>query len=338
MKKRTILVIQLALLALGIVAWGAINSDLKEQGKLAKRSNFLHLQGSPFGRTIALAMRGPVDVYWHRGAIHLDDHDHDHEHHGEPATISTKDLVIDLDPHDHGHGDHHGHDHHGHDHGDHHAHDHGTETNAQEPPSKPEGPRLYLLDKIKTMRTAYYSRTNTRMESPRHRAFVMGETQKKLALSYHMDPTNNACYGAYFMFLSEAVARVEGEKDEDGTIRARQLKALELARYTAYYCLNYQDEAPAMITAANAAHDYLQIYLKLPKPDPRVATEFLTILNGSLQRYTAIRAEMIRAGTWEKFPSARRKEMEDAFRLLSLFRETDLKAVNELTSTAAVTP
>ena len=77
-KTRWILV---ALLLGGSVAWVYSGKRLDRAGKLAYRPNVLCLKGSPFGRTIALAMRGPVDVYWHRGQVHLDEEDHEHGHH-----------------------------------------------------------------------------------------------------------------------------------------------------------------------------------------------------------------------------------------------------------------
>ena len=161
MSKSKIIALQLVLLAIGTVAWAWQSRSFQQDGKLAHEPNLLHLKRSPFGRTLALAMRGPVDVYWHRGGVH--DHGEGHEHaHGE------HDHDCDCDCGDHeGHG--HGHDHsHDHSHGSEsasevlvarleemkeHAHDHGPGESdpAQEAVAEEKeftGVRTWMLDRI----------------------------------------------------------------------------------------------------------------------------------------------------------------------------------------------
>ena len=73
-------IIQLVVLVVGLGGGLYLTAGLKQSGKLDYRPNVLTLNGSPFGRTLALAMRGPVDVYWHRGNVHDHEHGHDHSH------------------------------------------------------------------------------------------------------------------------------------------------------------------------------------------------------------------------------------------------------------------
>ena len=55
--------LQAGFLIAGLAAWGLQSSSLYSAGQFAKGHNPLHLKQSPFGRTLSLAMRGPVDVY-----------------------------------------------------------------------------------------------------------------------------------------------------------------------------------------------------------------------------------------------------------------------------------
>lgn len=391
--KRNTRITLIVLLVVGAATWTVVAAILKKSGDLAFQPNALHLKGSPYGRTLALAMRGPADVYWHRGEGG-DEHECgpgcDHESHDESAHDGCEHAGCD---HDHGVCEHEGcdhdegiceHDHEGcdHDHGvcDHEGCDHGddgelaghsddgsgesadpgealaslvdklaaehaeheAEEHAAEDASGQgagfEGVRPYLLDLIRDMRTAYHSRSNRRGESALHRAFVMGETERRLALSYEMDPTNIACYGSYFMFLSEALTRVTGSEGEERVIQARQQAALQLSNYTIRYCLRYPNEAPAMVTGAVAAHDYLQIQLSTPDPDLEEAEQVLRILDKCVGHYEAIREAMIEAGTWQNFPEHRRGDMESAFRLVTVLRDADRTVFKRLSGESVAVP
>ncbi len=317
--------LQVALLTTGLVGWGLQTNRLLQGGQFIKGHNPLHLKQSPFGRTLSLAMRGPVDVYWHRGEPH--------EHHpGEEHS------------HDHAHG--HSHDH-SHDHGpgdeagvqagedadlDYLAsllEDEGSDHDQGEGPTDTTkeftGIRPLMLDKIETMRKAYNSRTNRTAESPRHKAYIMGETEKRLAVGYEMDPRNPSAYGAYFLFKSEALARVEGQAGEGMVIRDRRSEASRLANQTQHYCWNFPKEAPAMITGASAAHDCLQMLSEDPDPDRTLVRFYLRRLELMLENYEAIRREMINNRSWQLFPAPRRSEMEKTHSLIKALREADIQ-------------
>jgi hypothetical protein len=163
----------------------------------------------------------------------------------------------------------------------------------------------------------------------------MGETQKRLKISYEMDPSNIACYGAYFLFLSEALARVEGEEEEAGVIQHRQDAALKLAHLTVAYCLEHADEAPAMLTAATASHDFLQIYFDRPNADLKLAGEFLQTLDSCLMRYQSLRRKMEEDGRWENFSIHRIGEMEGAYALVRKLRDLDHEIYSRLAAAAA---
>ena len=318
MKSSKILTLQLILLVVGTVGWVWKGKSLQESGTFDHAPNLLHLKRSPFGRTLALAMRGPVDVYWHRGAVH------EHGHDG-PCGPECE----------HGHDDHDG------PCGPECEHDHGPECEVgcehdddhAEPAVSAKqfaGIRPFILDHIEGMRRTYYTRTNTSTDSKRHRAYIMGETQKRLNISYEMDPSNLSGYGAYFLFLSEALARVEGEESESEVISMHRRAAHTLAHETLDYCLKHRDEAPAMITAASAAHDCVQILLDYPEPDMKLARDYLLLLDGSLYEYESLRATMIQNGTWERFPLSRRAEMEKTHSLVRVLHRVDHELFGKL--------
>ena len=340
MARSTLFFLQVALLTIGLTAWGLQARKLHKRGQFTKTHNPLHLKEthnplhlkeSPFGRTLSLAMRGPVDVYWHRGEPHEhppgEEHSHSHPH-SHPHSHS----------HDHGHG-------HSHDHDDDAGipagqdedldylakllededHDHANDSDVVNAAETSKGLRPLLLDRIETMRTAYNSRTNRNAESRRHKAYIMGETEKRLKVGYEMDPRNPSAYGAYFLFKSEALARVEGQAGEGLVIRNRRDEARRLAHRTQHYCWNFPTEAPAMITGASAAHDCLQLLSEDPDPDLNSVRFYLSRLNLMLENYEAIRDAMLEDNSWKLFPAPRRSEMEKTHSLIRALRQADIQ-------------
>ena len=375
MQSSKVISLQILFLALGLAAWGLQGNWFHKNEKLAnelvwsgpqklqlvaspREHNPLHLKRSPFGRTIALAMRGPVDVYWHRGEPHSHDgHGHSHDGHGH----SHDGHGHSHDGHGHSHGGHgHSHDGHGHSHGghgieippgedsdldylasllagggegparqeDHHDNEdphpgRGEESGPAAKRSK--GLRPYLLDKLQEMQTSYNSKTNRNQESPRHKAYIMGEMEKKLATGYELDPSNLGAYGAYFLFKSEALARVEGHDGEQELIMDRRREAHQLAHKTLQYCLELPGEPPAMITGASATQDCLQMLAEHPDPDVKLARWYLRRLDMFLEQYAVLRQAMMANKTWENFPSPRRAEMEKAYSLVKSLQKANIQ-------------
>ena len=96
---------------LGVSLWFGVSMHFDEAGKLEYELNPASIKGSPYGKVLALAMQGPIDLYWHNGETH------------ESAEILNKEHEhADGTSHSHGEHDHGEHDHGEHDHGE---HDHG---------------------------------------------------------------------------------------------------------------------------------------------------------------------------------------------------------------------
>lgn len=332
MARSTLFFLQVALLATGLTAWGLQARKLHKRGQFTKTHNPLHLKEthnplhlkeSPFGRTLSLAMRGPVDVYWHRGEphehppgeehSHSHPHSHSHDHDDDAGIPAGQDEDLDylaklLEDEDH---------------------DHANDSDVVNAAETFKGLRPLLLDRIETLRTAYNSRTNRTAESRRHKAYIMGETEKRLKVGYQMDPRNPSAYGAYFLFKSEALARVEGQAGEGLVIRNRRDEARRLAHRTQHYCWNFPTEAPAMITGASAAHDCLQLLSEDPDPDLNSVRFYLNRLDLMLKNYEAIRGAMIENSRWQLFPAPKRSEMEKTHSLIKALRQADIQYWNK---------
>lgn len=289
-------------LAAGCLAMVAAAVGLNQGRHLDHDPNVLTVKGSPYGRTLAYAMRGPADLYWHRGQIEEHgDVDENPEYLGleeeqAPSLGSTiHQMKTEFDEEEA---------------------EHAAEEAAgvEDPP--PSDLRERLLWEIGRMRTAYYTRTNEFGDTPQIAAWRYRETEKRLKLSHELDPTNLICYGSYFLFVSESVARLKGAENETDVIARRQDKALGIAVGALDACLKNQDEPAALITAASAANDAVTLLRASGRAKPGAIEEMQNIFGAMLARYVDVRNSMVEDGSWESFSPYRRHEMEEVFSVL----------------------
>ncbi|MCH7226614.1 hypothetical protein [Haloferula sp. A504] len=299
----------IAAVALLAVAWVGVSVSMTRGGHFEHEPNFMSLKGSAYGRTIAFAMRGPADLYWHRGSredLH-EDHHHDEDEEGgdvlpagdvvNPAARMAAiagEIKREFEEHE------------------------AEEAAGPAPRVPAKSTREWLLRSLKDMKIARYERTNHRGDTDAMHAFMKGEAEKRLKLSYEMDPTNLLCYGSYFFFLSESIVRLKGADDEGAVIAEGERRALDLARRTANYCLQYPDEPTAAITGASACHDALTVMLRNKVGTEQELRGFLEIGARSLQRFDQLKEEMIADGRWEDFSEHRRLEMDEARTLVGV--------------------
>ncbi len=325
-------------LALGLGIWHFAGKSLQEAGQYEREPNVLCLKGSPFGKTIAMAMQGPVDVYWHEGEAH--DHVHapgescsecdgGHEHAStDPSAGGGEEssaVAISIGSHDHeacadGECDH---------------AEHATAGHQHAPGESCEGCdldkinaiaasvteknsiRTMLLDKIQDLRAVQNTRHNPYANSKAHKYFIRREVEKKLMLTYRMDPTNYASYGAYFLFLSESSL-----SDREESVR----QAMRLSQTTVQYCLRDQDSDSALLTGAAAAHDVGQLLIRSGENEALAqAGQYLQVSEEFLNGFEQVALQMAFDGSWEKFSGYRRDEMADRARLLRKLVEADRK-------------
>ena len=99
-----------ALGATAVVLWGWQVERMSDRGLLDFTPNPAALGGSPYGRTLAMVVQGPVDTYWHGGAEpgHVHGPECNHEqgtgntgasaaHRGEGVVARAKEMVGHLD-------------------------------------------------------------------------------------------------------------------------------------------------------------------------------------------------------------------------------------------------
>ncbi|MEP4078233.1 hypothetical protein [Haloferula sp.] len=305
--------------AVGCLAWITVAASLHKGGHFDHKPNVLTLKGSPYGRTLAYAMRGPADLYWHRGQTEehgdVDENRETLGLEGDDETLSLASSILkmrkEFDEEEA-------------------AHEAEATSGVEEAP--PAGLRERLLWEIGRMRTTYYSRTNNFGDTPQIVAWRFGETEKRLKLSHELDPTNLICYGSYFMFLSESVSRLRGAEDEEEVIAQRQEKALRVAISTLQACTHFPDEPTALITAASAANDAVSLLNSSKRAKPGAADEMRRIFSATLGQYVERRDAMIADGSWDGFSVYRQHEMEEVFtilRVIHLASEGQASAGNE---------
>ncbi len=307
-------IVPTGLLVAGLAGTLGLGFHLRKEGALDVEPNLLWLKRSPYGRTIAYAMRGPADLYWHRGGT--EDHGEIDEENLVPSGVAADpdlnpmenlfahatELKREFDEHE--------------------AEEEAEEAQQPVDPSY-EGPRDFVLTKLRNLKKAYYSRTNDTGDTALAFSYMKGEAQKRLRLSHEMDPTNLICYGSYFLFLSESIARVQGDEAEDEAIQEGRDEALELARSTVSVCLEHDDEPLAMITATSAAHDTVTLLLERKHADLAEVERYHQTSLRCLGRFEERVEEMVASGMWERFSPYRRQEMTEAHKLLALAVKAD---------------
>lgn len=324
---------RLLLLALGLVAWASAGHSLQKRGSFEFVPNAFSLKGSPFGRTLAMAMQGPVDVYFHQGQGHDHGPGADDQHEGcggcsgcgdsshsdaadapEPRAAAEDSpsgdqlLVTTGETGGHVHDD---------------SCSAGCGHDVVEPKpetgSDPSGLRAAMLEKIRDWRGAKNTRTNPLSNSESHKRFIRMEVEKKLFLTYEMDPTNYASYGSYYLFLSETSL---------GTRVGSEVQARRLAEYTVSQCLKESDNPVAMLTAAAASHDMVQILVGEESSEAQqLATKYAKVTSQSLDQFDQVSLQMLFDGTWERFSPVRQAEMTERARLLRKLHEADLRTL-----------
>jgi hypothetical protein len=71
-------------------AWQAVS--LREAGRFDMVPNFAAIGRSPYGKTLAMAIQGPVDNYWHKGRE--PHHDHEEHVHGEDCDHAEEEAGL----------------------------------------------------------------------------------------------------------------------------------------------------------------------------------------------------------------------------------------------------
>lgn len=276
--------LSIALIGSGALAWAVNSRPLVEEPIMRIPSNPLGVKMSPYGEVFAMAMQGPIDLYWHAGA----DDEHDHEH-GEDCDHHHDDGLCEG-----GAG------------GD----CPGCEsTKLAKAPAKVSSFRDFLnqLNEVANMRT------NPKAATKAHLFDMRRQVEDKLRFAYELDPSHYGNYNSYHFFLTQPQLGTRPELTQG---------AAKLAERTIDYCLQRQDDPRPSLTAASAAENELELMFNDPSKFPtELMRNRLSIVDFSLARHQEISRQWIENGNWNLISPMRQEEIASRFKFLSRVRD-----------------
>jgi len=140
-----------------------VSRSLATNDEIKAPLNPFGINTSPYGEVFAMAMQGPIDVYWHS----TDRQSHTHGDH----------------PHESSSPDSH------------------RESESHPPQQQQSGDRARVF--LEGLATASTARTNPKPASPAHTRYIRRQIENKLRFAYQLDPAHYANYNAYHFFLTE---------------------------------------------------------------------------------------------------------------------------------------
>lgn len=213
------------LMCCGVGLWGGLTPLLRSDGALSYEPNIACLKGSPYGKVLALAMQGPIGIYFHAGDTHRVAEHLGNDEEAPPAASARAA--------EHAEGCGCG------------AHGHEPEVAA---PVVQAPSHIRAKKKIQRMSAYAQRKTDGSPISPVHQRYLQGVTEDKLKLAYELDPSNYTNYGNYHLFLS---------LNDFGRSDADEDAALALARKTLAFCQKEEVDAATWLTAASAAYNVI---------------------------------------------------------------------------------
>lgn len=158
-----------AALFMGAVLWIGMATKFKSEEKLSYEPNVACIKGSPYGKVFALAIQGPIDVYWHEGETHQHSAIN-RRHHHDGCSDGCQ--------------------------GHHHGSGAAVEFNQE------VGAIQSLKENLKRLEAATFQRNNSKAMAPIHKQHLQDVIEDKLHLAHQLDPANYANYGNYHLYLS----------------------------------------------------------------------------------------------------------------------------------------
>ena len=286
-----------AMIGGGMVAMAMAARPLADYEVLDYPINPLGVNRSPYGEIFAMAMQGPVDTFWHQGAL------------AKLGSGGADESSCQICQHDHDHG-----------HGCPHQSPQGKEPKSSGA-SLPWNQRLRVF--LEDLEHASTARTNTQRGSKALDFHIRRQVENKLRFAYRLDPAHYGNYNSYHFFLSEP---------QVGTQRMLTPEVAQLARETIEYCLAEEHDPRPALTAAGAATNLMHLMFADRKNDSPIFTaaqmrENLDLLDHCIARHIAIREKWIAAGHDKLLSPMRLMEMEDRFAFVRRIRDAAEPAV-----------
>ena len=221
-------VVVFTVLVLGLSLWVGLAVVLQDEDRLDFEPNVACLKGSPHGKVIALAMQGPIGLYFHQGESHetaeaLDD-EHDHVERDDGRSVEHAPGC--------GCG----------------AHEEEVDDGETGSFLTPSPLHLRAKDQIKKMQAYAHRRTEGQPISAAHEHYLQSVIEDKLKLAYELDPSNYMNYGNYHLFLATSTY---GKSDYDDDA------AVALARRTLEFCKKDEVDPASWLTAASASYNII---------------------------------------------------------------------------------
>ena len=271
-----------ALIGVGALAWTMNSRPLAGEPSMLIPSNPLGIKMSPYGEVFAMAMQGPIDLYWHAGA----DCGHDHEH-GEHC---DHDHNEDQGIADGAAGD-------------------ETSKHQEQAAKKPSSYRDFLNELNEVAGT----KTNPKAATKAHLFDMRRQIENKLRFAYELDPSHYGNYNSYHFFLTEP---------QLGTRPELTPGAAKLADSTIDYCLRRNDDPRPALTAAAAAENELELMFGAPaRFTKEQMRDRLEIIDFSLARHQQISKEWLENVNWELISPMRQEEIVNRFKFLTRVRD-----------------
>jgi len=337
----------------GLWALGANGLSSGDQNAFEYEPNVATINGSPFGKTLALAAQGSIGFYWHEGA---DDPSAPHTHGPECADGCDHESHDSGDDHVHGPDCDHDHDKiahtgHGPDCGPDCGHDHsatathkdhghgpdcepdcGHSTHTPSPKLASAPPEKPILTRAKSqlqqLAAATFSKTSDAPMTPRHKQFISNEIERKLEFAHKLDPLNYANFNNLYLFYST---------NELG----RGLKSPTELQALAQHVRSLADEAsenPEPWLTAAATQDIrfeVRYNQQRESTTPQQLAGILRDYHHCLATFVQKRNALQQAGLWNHISAKRRTQMEDRFLFLSkLYNAKQVTLENSLPHSA----
>jgi len=158
--------VSLALIGAGALAWAGAGHAVVRNVESDVPLNPLGINRSPYGEVFAMAMQGPIDTVFHRGATD----DYGHRHDGNSAGEDRGNLA---------------------------------ESKSMQPDAGSGDLRSRFRNFITGMAKASTTRTNKRPASKAHDIYIRRNVEDKLRFAYQLDPSHYGNYNSYHFFLTE---------------------------------------------------------------------------------------------------------------------------------------
>ncbi len=304
----------LGLIGCGVVVCFFTGKPLARDTALCVPPNPLGIKMSPYGEVIAMAMQGPIDLYWHAGSDECHDPNcTEHHHHGGATGSATHDHDDDCDrgpecTHDHR------------------AADPTLATSAERPASG--SLRDQYRGFLEGLNNAVSARTNPRSATDAHKFFLRRQVENKLRFAYQLDPAHYGNYSSYHFFVTQP---------QIGTRPELTAGAKQLADATIAYCLNQSGDPRPALTAAAAAENVLELMFGEPARYPvSNMREQLALVDHCLARYRQMFDQSVESGQWNLLSTFRQDETLERARFLSRVRDASEATIRRLEGLPAI--